>query len=203
MNLRITILVIVCIALFLSCYSLASAQTNATTPGRTFVDGEIPVSGEGELALETTLFVCKPVVPLKDGQKVAAKVSEDQAWSNETHNMQVGANQIAYPILATVKGSDGAFQVILPATLKTKTDIKTGAVLHSDNYQVEASRLIHAGENISALIVGESVLSLEQAQGTNGENAKPALTVFPDASQAGDRTLAIEVWRVELSHVKK
>ena len=195
--------VIVCITFMVRCYSLANAQTDTAIPARTFVDGEIPVSVEGELALKTRLFVCTPVVPLKDGQKVAAKISEDQAWSNETHDMQVGAKQIAYPILAMVKGSDSAFQVIFPAIATIKTDIKAGAVVRSDNYQVEASRLIHAGEHISVLVVGESVLSLEQAQGMTGENVKPTLTCFLDASRASDRKTAIEVWRVELNYVKK
>ena len=104
------ILAIVCVTLFLRCHSPVNAQNPATIPAGTFVDSEIPVNlGDGELSVETKLFVCTPVVPLKDGQKVAAKVSEDQAWSTETHNMQVGTNQTAYPVLATIKGPDGEF----------------------------------------------------------------------------------------------
>jgi len=84
-----------------------------------------------------------PVKNLKKGAKVAAILSDDQAWSADTHSLQIGTSQVAYPILAMVKSSDG-FHSLFPGILKVKTDIKAGETLRSDGYEIQAKREIKA-----------------------------------------------------------
>jgi hypothetical protein len=126
--------------------------------GKTFLAGEVSIGGDIS-TIETILFTCNPVQSLKKGDKVLAMVSDDQAWSADKRIMQVGANKIAYPILAMVK-SGQSFVVIFPGLLKAKTDIKVGETVRSDGYQVETKRAVNAGDSISVLFVGESRFSL-------------------------------------------
>ena len=62
--------------------SITIAQTSVPsitiTNGRTFLAGEISISGDIS-AIETKVFTCTPAQLFKKGDKVAAQVSEDQS----------------------------------------------------------------------------------------------------------------------------
>ena len=145
-----------CVAFAVEAYSaLGLAQTNAVTPAKSLIQGEIPVSGE-ITGIDNQLFNCTPVAVLKDGDKVRATVSEDQAWSTDTQELAVGPKKVAYPILATVKTSSGESEVLVPAILKTKIDFKLGTS-HQSGYRIEATRSIHTGQVLSVLVVGRFI----------------------------------------------
>jgi hypothetical protein len=107
--------------------SITTAQTSVTsitiTNGRTLLAGGISVTGDIS-AIETKSFTCTPVQLFKKGDKVAAMVSQDKMWSIDKLPLQVGKSQVTYPILAIVKSLDGFYNIISPAVLKTKIDIK-------------------------------------------------------------------------------
>jgi hypothetical protein len=177
-----------------------SISTDKSGKTRTFLAGEISIRGDTS-TIETKSFTCTPVYPLKKGDKVAAIISDDQAWSADSHSLLVGTNQVPYPILAMVKSADG-FHSVFPAILKTKTDIKAGEMLRSDGYQIEAKRGVKAGESIPVLFIGDSLLSVEAAEGTkNKSEAKPWFTAYKDDTKASDRAALVEAWRLENEHV--
>jgi hypothetical protein len=177
-----------------------SISTDKSGKTRTFLAGAISIRGDIS-ALETKSFTCTPVYPLKKGDKVAAMVSDDQAWSPDTHLLQVGTNQVAYPIFAMVKSADG-FHSVFPAILKAKTDIKAGETLRSDGYQIEAKRAVKAGDSIPVLFVGDSLLSVEAATGAkNKGEAEPWFAAYKDDTKASDRAALVEAWRLENEHV--
>ena len=121
------------------------------------------------------------------------------------HSLKVGTNLIAFPIYAAVNCSDGNWWALYPAILKAKTDIKAGAVLHSDGYQIETSRAVKAGESISVLLLGDwFLLSIEAADGVRKrDDLKPWLTVVKDDVKATDRASAFQAWRIEAERFGK
>ncbi len=177
-----------------------SISTDKSGKTRTFLAGAISIRGDIS-AIETKSFTYTPVYPLKKGDRVAAMVSDDQAWSADTHPLQVGTNQVAYPIFAMVKSADG-FHSVFPAILKTKTDIKAGEMLRSDGYQIESKRAVRAGASIPVLCIGNSLLSVETTEGAKDKStAKPWLTAYKDDTTASDRAALVEAWRLENEHV--
>jgi hypothetical protein len=197
-----------CVALAVSATAVTYAQpaisisTEKSGKARSFVAGEISVSGDIP-AIETKSFTCTPVRKFKKGDKVATMTSADgdQAWSVEEHSFRVGTNQVAYPILALVKCSDGAHG-LFPSVLKINTDIRVGETLKSDGYQIEAMRAVKAGESISVLRSGESLLSVETADaGKDRSEAKPWFTAFKDDVKASARAALVEAWRTVNEHV--
>jgi hypothetical protein len=193
------------IALFLlGASSITTAQTSVPsitiTNGRTFLAGEISISADIS-AIDTKVFTCTPVQPFKKGDKVAAQVSEDQAWSVDKRALRVGANQVTYPILAMVKSSDG-FHSIFPALLKSKIDIRASETLRLDGYQVETKRAVKAGDTIPVLLIGDALLSVEPADGAKDKSdTKPWFAAYKDSTKLSDRPALVEVWRVENEHV--
>jgi hypothetical protein len=179
-----------------------SMSTDKNGKTRTFLAGAISIRDDLS-AIETKSFTCTPVYPLKKGDKVAAMISDDQAWSADTHSLLVGTNQVAYPILAMVKFADG-FHSVFPAILKTKTDIKAGETLRSDGYQIEAKRAVKAGESIPVLFIGDSLLSVEAVEGTkNKSETKPWFTAYKDDTKASDRSALVGVWGLVNEHVAR
>jgi len=169
---------------------------------RAFLGGAVSVGGDIS-AIETKFFTCTPVQHLKKGDNVAVMLSDDQAWSVDTQALQIGANQVAYPILAMVKASDG-FHSLLPAILRAKADIKPGGILHSDGYRIEAKRQVSAGQSIPVLRVGDSFLSVEAAAGVTGKSkAEPWFAAYKDDTKASDVAALVEAWRIENEHVRK
>src|SRR5579859_4638480 len=116
-------------------YAQNSQPSIVIRDGRTFFAGEVSIGGDIS-AVETSSFTCTPVQPFKKGDKVAAMVSDNQAWSVDKRSLQVGSNKVAYPILAMVKSAE-SFVVIFPGVLKAKTDINVGETVRSDGYQIE------------------------------------------------------------------
>jgi len=126
--------------------------------------------------------------------------SEDQAWSLAKHSMQVGARQIDYPIWAMVKCADG-WHTIFPAVLKLKTDIKPGAVVRVDGFQIDSKRAARAGDSISIILVafagGFSMVSIQTQQ------SSPWFTAYKDDLAPAGRPAALEAWRAALDYVAK
>ena len=166
-----------------------SMSSDSSGKTRTFLGGTISISGDIQ-TIETNSFTCTPVQPFKKGDKVAAMVSDDQAWSVDKMPLQVGTSQVQYPILAMVKCS-GDFHIIFPAVLKAKIDIKAGGALKADGYQIEAKRAVKAGESISVLLIDDSLLSVEAS------DAKPWFTAYKDDTKPSDRAALVEAWKVE------
>lgn len=166
---------------------------------RTFLAGNADIKSDLATGAEHTSFGYKVAHPLKQGDKVAVQMSEDQTWSLEKHSMQVGTKTFECPILAEVKCSDGKFRSLLPAILTAKSDIIAGSVIHTDGFEIEANRSIKAGDSISMLLVGDALLSIEMAEA----DTKPLLTVFKTGTQPNERASAAEAWRITLDHVKK
>lgn len=140
-----------------------------------------------------------PGPALQEGDKVAAQVSQDQAWSVDKRAFKVGTNQITYPIMAMVRSTDG-FHSIFPAVLKAKIDIKAGETLRLDGYQVETKRALKTGDTIPVLLIGDALLSVEAAEG-NKSDATPLFAAYKDGTKVSDRAPLVEVWRVENEHV--
>ena len=169
---------------------------------KAFLAGAISIDGDIS-TVETKSFTCTPLFPLKKGDKVAAMLSDDQAWSVDKLPLQVGAIQIAYPILAMLKSAD-AFHALFPAILKTKAEIKVGETLHADGYRIEAKRAFRVAESIPVLRVGDSFLSVEAAAGVKEKGKEgPSFAAYKEDTKANEVGALVEAWRIENEHVRK
>lgn len=178
-----------------------SISAGADGKYRTFLAGQVDVKSDLDAGAEYNWFGYKAAHPLKKGDKIATQMSEDQIWSMERHSMQVGMKQAEYPIIAEVKGADGKFRSLLPAILKVKSDISPGSVIQADGFELETKRLLKAGDSISMLLVGNALLSIEAAEGSNQtDGARPFFTVFKTGTQPDERVLAMESWRIVTEH---
>jgi hypothetical protein len=138
----------------------------ADSNARTFLAGEITVSVD-LASVANKAFTFTLVHPLKAGDVIAAMTSDDQAWSIDKIPLLIGTNKVQYPILASIKSSDGNFHTVLPGVLKSKVSINAGVAVHFGGYQIDVDRPVKAGESISSLLVafagGYSFLSVEAA----------------------------------------
>lgn len=162
---------------------------------KTYLAGEISISVDIP-SIDTRLFTCTPLQPFKAGDKIAMMMSEDDAWSVETRSFPKAATDLEYPVIGMVKASDG-FHSIIPVLFVTKLDLKPGAPMEVDGYQVSVSRTIRAGESIRALRVGDSVLSFEK---TIGGAVAPVVTAYKIGTKPQDRTGLLEAWRLAVQH---
>lgn len=170
----------------------------STSNARAFLAGQTSINGDIAADLPTFekgILTCALVQPLKKGDVVAVMVSEDQAWS-------IDKTPAGYPIVATVKTSDGEFRSLFPAVLKATISIKAGTVLHSGHYDIETMRSIKDGDSIPVIFTGRSLLSVGAVEGTRkGGEAQPWFTVFQVEAKPDDRRGAIEAWRIENDYV--
>ena len=143
--------------------------------------------------IDNKTFTCSLVSPVKgwvqnrakDGDVLAAMVSSGRAISMD--------REAGYPIMAMINGSDGDHRILMPGVLKFKIDIKPGAPLHADGYDIEAKRAIKAGDELPVLYInGPVILSVEALQETL---AKPLVSIFRADSKG--RNATIGVWRIE------
>jgi hypothetical protein len=196
------ILVIATLAVGWSTLALAQIPSISMSRGpdgkmRTFLAGELSIGGDIS-PVDNKTFTCATVQPLKKGDKIAARTSDDQAWSADKFSFKIGDNTVAYPVMAMVKCSDGNFQVLFAAKTTIKVDMKAGEVIHSEGFSIEAKRAIKAGETIPTILIGDSPISIEadsQAQDSKAK-PKPFLTIFKDDAKKEDRALALEAWGV-------
>ena len=173
-----------------------SISSDPSGKSRAFLSGAISISGDIQ-TIETKSFTCIPVKAFKKGDKVAAMLSDDQAWSVDKMPLQVGTNKVQFPILAMVKCSDG-FHGIFPAVLKMKADVVAGETLKADGYQIDSNRAVKAGNSISVLLIGDSLLSAEAAEEVkNKSESKPWFTAHKDEMKPGERAALVEAWRIE------
>jgi hypothetical protein len=137
------------------------------------------------------------------GEVLAAYISEAGAWSLNTMPVLDGKDTLEYPVIASVKGSDGVVRTVLPATMKAKVAVATGSI-RSGGYLIETKRPIKSGDSIPVLVIsGASVLSVEAASAKPTSDAEPWLIAIREKSTAkSDRAAAIEAWRREKSYVR-
>ena len=137
-------------------------------------------------------FDCKFVQA--KGERLAAYTSESGGRSVDTMPVVDGKNEVLYPVLASLKCSDGVFRTVLPAELKAKVNIKAGHIVHLGGYLIEAKRLIKVGDSIPVFVVaGTSVLSVE-----TGDGGKPWFTAFKEDSKPKiNRAAVLKAWRTE------
>jgi hypothetical protein len=187
-----------------------SNDTNGGT--RIFQAAQLDVTQEiAELFydVDSDVFSCTLVSgPIKSGDAISVMASEDQAWSIRTVPLSIGTNIVNYPVLASVKGSNGSVLILLPAVLKIKVDINASEILHSSDppgFDIRTSKLIKAGESTPAFFVsGPSILSIEANEGTSNRfDAQPWFAAFQSDDTPGNRGAAFEAWRVERDHVRQ
>lgn len=63
----------------------------------------------------------------EEGEAFAAYTSEGGAKSTNTMPVADGANEVQYPFMTMLKGSDGNFRTVLPALLRAKADMRNNA----------------------------------------------------------------------------
>ena len=137
-------------------------------------------------------FSYTPVHPLKKGDVLAAKVSQDEGWSVAVAKLLVGGKYVDYPALATIRN-----RTVYPAVLKTKLTIQAGAVIHSGGYIIEVKRPVKIGDTIPVVCVGDdAVLSVGA-----GSEAEPWFSAFKEGIGLKDRAADVKAWRTEKNHV--
>jgi transcriptional regulator CtsR len=156
----------------------------------TRVNGFLTGSGRGQMGtirikkvlsgIDSELFRCTLLEPIKGGDDWSALVNSGQAWSMS----DVELNNLAYPIVAMIKGSSDRTFTVVPAVLKAKMDIEPNRIMRSSGYAIESRRSIKAGDSIPVLIVGDHVLSVEAAEDADGGETKPWFTALLDANSS-------------------
>lgn len=152
-----------------------SMSRDASGKTRTFIAGQLNVSQAFAALLrnlDNTIFTCTLVQPLQAGDVLAVQSSDDQVWSVNRVPL-AGMPNKQYSIIAAVTPADGDRRVIVPALVKFKRDIESGAVLRSDDspaVEIETQRAVKAGQSIPVFFVTDllvravpSVLSVEDA----------------------------------------
>ena len=137
------------------------------------------------------------------GEVLAAYVSENGAWSLNTIQVRDGQDSFDYPIIASVKGSDGIPRTVLPATIEAKIAVPSGRI-QSGGYLIETKRPIKPGDSIPVLVVsGATVVSIEAASSKTTSNTEPWLFAIKESSNGKvSRAMATEAWRLEKNHVQ-
>jgi hypothetical protein len=195
---------VVCVGGLVSTSALNSQPSVMIQNGKTFMAGEMTV-GADIPPIETQAFTCTTIQPIKKGDKVAGyfevgQAGQNKLWSVATHAFEVGANQVAYPIMAIVPSSDGAGHSLIAAILQAKTGIAAGSSLRADGYQIETERAVAAGESIPALyVIGQNTIALLSIA-ASGER-KSVFAAFADGMGSGVRASFIETWQLENDHV--
>lgn len=167
--------------------------------GRTVLPGEISIHAEIP-AVETKAFTCTPFQPFKKDDKLPAMFELDQTgeqtvWSVSKRSLQIGAKQVAYPVVVV-----GLGHTLLTAVLRAKTDIKAGERLRSDGYQIETKRAVRAGDSISMFfVIGNANISLLSIEAAS--DGKPWFAAFTDDMKPDARTSAVEIWGMVKEHV--
>jgi hypothetical protein len=196
MNFNSTLLILI----FGLAGQILSAQTVSAPPAP--YHGDISVDGD-ILPVDLPTFTCTPVAIFKDGDKVPALISDNEAWSVATKPIQFGTKSVSFPILATIRNGTGETEVLVPAVLRIKAQVNQGAPLHAGGLQVTTTRTLKVGEVLSVLVVGDSVLSLDVGpMPQNPADLKPSFTIFPDDCPAAEQLSHIAAWAKELKHVK-
>jgi hypothetical protein len=187
------------LVLTLTC-PMISTQTRGAPPAPSQAD----ISVDGDISpIDMPAFTCTPVAIFKDGDKVPALISENEAWSVTTMPLQLGTASVSFPILATIKNAAGETEVLVPAILKIKTQINPGTPLHANGLQMTTTRTLQVGEILPVLAVGDSVLSLDASSNPQKPaDIKPSFTIFPDDCPAAEQAFHIAAWATELKHVK-
>lgn len=182
--------------------SVQNSQPSTTfRNGRTILPGEISI-GAAIPAIETKSFICTPFQPFKKGDKLPATFELDRqgqqtSWSVSKHPLQIGADQVVYPVIVI-----GLGHTLLTAVVKAKTDINAGETLRSDGYQIETKRAVRAGDSISVLfIIGNMNISLLSIE--SDSDGRPWFRAFMDDMKPDARTSAIEAWRMVRQHVAR
>jgi len=147
-------------------------------------------------------FDCKPLVPLKKGDKLAASGSSAMDRVSECKDSAPipegpGSDRLPnFSILAMYSVGNGQSESVIPAATTLKTAVKAGQVIKSGSYVLEALHDFKAGDRFCSLMVGSSVFSFEGIdQGTSGAGTRPCFAAFL-LSESGDARVAeVEAWR--------
>lgn len=131
--------------------------------------------------ISSDAFTCTLVKPVEaDSDGWSAFVADNHAWSMS----DVMLGEYSYPIIGQVKTSDGKVFTTFPAVFTAKTDIEAGGVQQSGVYVITSKRSIKAGDTVSALIVGNSIFSIEPFDATKGSSQQePWLSVTMGAAK--------------------
>lgn len=172
---------------------------------RTFLAGQLSV-GHDIASVENKSFVCTVLKSLKKGDTIAAMTSEDQAWSIQKESMEVGKQKESFSVMAMAKGKDGAFHAFFPAWIEFKLDVAAGKTIHTNGFQIQATRSIKAGNRIPVILVDmSSMLSIEPVEEVKDSNTTllPWLIVHEEDLNADKRSALIDIWRTATEHIRK
>lgn len=182
-----------------------SISTNESGKSRTYLLGSISMGADLPI-VETSMFKCTPVLPLKKGDEIAAMTSVDGAWSVTSKPLQVGSKTVEYPVMATLKCSHGVHSVFL-ALMSLKSEIKAGQKTIADGYQIEAKRAVRVGDSISVLVIPQSplfgIVAIEDTKESSKKGeAEPIFIAQKAEANPEDKAVLIEAWRLVREHVQ-
>jgi hypothetical protein len=148
-------------------------------------------------------FDCKPIVPLKKGDQLAASGSRAMDRVEEVSSAAPipdgpGADALPhYSILAMYAVPGGDTVAVLPAAIRLKTSLKAGQTIKSGGYILEALRDFKSGSRICAFMVGNAALSFERNySGKSGAGPRPSFAAFLASDSLDERAHDIEGWRI-------
>ncbi len=179
------------------------------TVGEKFVEAKSDVAvsinydglARGLSGVSNGAFACTPIYPLKNGDTVAADISDYESWSRKHAPLKIGTEELRLPVLGMVadrhKDPDGkewfTMATVFPMVCNAKVNIKAGAAVHLGGYVIQTSRSLKAGDPIPAVCVdGDAILSVGAAN-----EARPWFTAFPDGADSDDHSRALMAWGKE------
>lgn len=174
-----------------------SMSKDSTGKTRTFLLGKIEISGDLP-TVDNKSFTSTLFHPLHKGDVIAAYTSEDQAWSGAKQTVEISNKKSEWPILAMVKCTDGAFHSMFPIDLNMKTAVAAGTTANLEDFQIESTRAITAGQHIPAIAgASDSMLSMEADDETKPRSeTKPWLAIYKQGSTPAQRATSVEAWRM-------
>ena len=182
-------------SLFLVVTTLISV-TVVFSQHKTFLPGRLSIAKD-ITPLETAVFTCKPVIEFKQDDELASLVSENEAWSEKKHSVEINKRHLTYPVFGIVKASDGAFHSLIAATVTFKKEIQAGKVSNLDGFSITTSRTVKTGETIPVVWVATGViLSIEPStvDANKKEQPSPWLKISKIGLQPKNNSIAVEMW---------
>lgn len=172
--------------------------------GKAFIAAEIDIKGP-IAPTSSKAFVSTPSLDGSSAKSYSARGviedgKEDQMWSAKEATYKSNARTFKYPLIGIANKMS-----VVAAETKITEALKPGNAITSDEYQIDVSRPIVAGEIVPTVEIstaqGNAILSIEPENQDKSE-AQPFLRIFEQKVAPDQRAAILGVWRKANETVK-
>ena len=154
-------------------------------------------------------FLSAPVIPLPKGtvlptRGVVGPLGMDRMLTLRQQDFAIGTRTLRYPVIGMMRCSNfpytGEFVMVIASTTLIHENVKSGEVLHTGGFLLQARRAFRAGEKLASVRVlfqqKQFFFSIEEAPEATGAAPQPLLSIVQEHRSAADLDVALEAWRL-------